>query len=194
MIETSLSKTYQKCCINPLLRFNALNRIRPVIFTCLSCFAGLAILPLLVYNLNVYAFVFLLISGFLDTLDGSFARHTNTASAKGAALDIVSDRIVECAIILGLFCVEPSSRALPAILMLGSILICVTSFLIVGIFTENNSEKSFHYSPGLIERAEAFIFFGIMILIPSTFFYLSYLFSSLVLVTAFIRMAQFLKK
>jgi phosphatidylglycerophosphate synthase len=141
-----------------------------------------------------YSFIAVLclaLSGFLDTLDGSIARHTQRASPKGAALDIISDRVVEFVIILSLFLIDPASRALPSLFMLGSVLICITSFLIVGIFTQNESQKSFHYSPGLMERAEAFIFFAAMILFPLAFPVLSALFSLLVAITALIHIFQF---
>lgn len=134
-----------------------------------------------------------MISGFLDTLDGSLARHLKIASPQGAALDIICDRITEFAIILGLYAVDPNTRALSTIMMLGSILICVTSFLVVGVFVEKSAEKSFFYSPGLIERAEAFIAFAIMILFPSLFTIVSFVFSFLVLITAAVRMHQFFR-
>lgn len=193
MIEAYFRKTYQKVCVDPLLNLRVLKKVHPHIFTYLACMTGISIVPLLSYGYSLWAFVFLLISGFLDTVDGSLARFLNISSPKGAALDIVSDRTTEFAIILGLYLVDPNSRALGAILMLGSILVCVTSFLIVGIFTEADSEKSFYYSPGLIERAEAFIAFAIMILVPSIFNPMSYLFSFLVLLTAAIRMHQFMR-
>ena len=77
--------------------------------------------------------------------------------------------------------------------MLGSVFICVTSFLIVSLFIPNTGEKSFHYSPGIIERAEAFFFFSLMILLPQYFTVLSLIFSLLVFLTAFIRIKEFSK-
>jgi phosphatidylglycerophosphate synthase len=112
-------------------------------------------------------------------------------SPVGAVWDITADRLVECTVILGLFGCDPISRAWLTALMLSSVLLCVTSFLVVGIFSRNTSEKSFHYSPGLIERAEALICWSITILWPSTYFFLSYLFTSLVCLTAVIRLWQF---
>jgi archaetidylinositol phosphate synthase len=94
----------------------------------------------------------LVLSGFLDTLDGSLARHLNKTSS-----------------------------------------ICVTTFLVVGIFTKNDSQKSFFYSPGLIERAEAFIVFSLMILLPFTFSVLAWGFIALTFLTAFLRLWQFIK-
>lgn len=152
------------------------------------------IIPLLLYSQqSISALVFLGISGFCDTLDGALARHKNLASPSGTVLDIVADRLVEWAILLGLFLYAPESRGLMTIWMLGSVLLCITTFLVVGIFQENSSEKSFHYSPGLIERAEAFIFFSLMILFPRFFTFLALLFGSLTFLTATIRVKQFIK-
>lgn len=191
MIEAHFRKNYQKLFVDPILNFRILQKISPQIITCMACILGLTIFPFLFFGYRLLPFSMLMASGFLDTVDGSLARKQKTSSSFGAALDIVSDRIVEFAILLGLYSVDPSTRALPTILMLGSIFICVTSFLVVGIFSEKHSEKSFFYSPGLIERAEAFFFFGLMILLPKSFELLSYPFSLLVFMTAFIRMNQF---
>lgn len=193
MIEATFRKMYQLICIEPLLSLKFWSKIHPHFITCMACLIGIATLPLLAFGFPNFALSCLVISGFLDTLDGSLARQQNLSSPQGAALDIICDRIVEFAIVLGLNAVDPVSRGMPALLMLGSILICVTSFLIVGIFTSNSSEKSFHYSPGLMERAEAFIAFSLMILFPSLFHLLAYLFCFLVLATAVIRMAQFFR-
>ena len=85
------------------------------------------------------------------------------------ALDISSDRLVEFAIVFGLLIIDPSTRAIPAALMLGSILVCVTTFLIVGMFTDNHTQKSFFYDVGLMERAEAFFVFCVNDYLSSTF-------------------------
>ena len=194
MIEKHFRNTYQKYCIAPYLKSPIFHTLNPLYLTYFACFFGIAIYPLLFFNFPILATLSMAISGFLDTLDGSLARHYKKTSSKGAALDIISDRIVEFAIILGLYSIDPPTRALPALWMLGSCFICVTSFLIVGMFTQNTSIKSFHYSAGLIERAEAFIFFTIMILFPPTFFITSYLFTALVLLTATVRIVQFQKQ
>jgi archaetidylinositol phosphate synthase len=191
MIDSYYRQYYQKICIEPILPF--FNQLSPQILTLAGCLSGLIVCPLLIFGFPWIAFLALLLSGFMDTLDGSLARYLKQMSAKGAALDIICDRIVEFAVILGLFFVDVNVRALPALLMLGSILLCVTSFLVVGIFTENQSTKSFFYSPGLIERSEAFIFFSILILFPSTFIVASYCFTALTCFTAFIRLREFIK-
>lgn len=191
MIDSKYSTKYKRWIVHPLIHLKVMQKVHPNVLTFGALFTGVLILPMLAFEKSLMAFLLLLTTGLLDTLDGSLARLTQLISPKGAVLDIVSDRMVESAIVLGLYFVEPSARGLPVILMLTSILICVTSFLVVGIFTENQSEKSFHYSPGLMERAEAFIFFGIMILFPISFIPLAYLFSFCVFFTGLIRVIQF---
>jgi len=191
VIDSSFRHPYERLVIHPLLRWSLVKRLSPSAITLLGTLTG-AIIPLFLYlHRPLFALLFLGLSGFFDTLDGSLARHLNCTSPKGAVLDIVSDRCVEFAIILGLYLFEPRARASLALGMLGAVFLCVTTFLVVAIFEENSSEKSFHYSPGLIERAEAFIFFVLMILFPSLFASLAILFISLTLLTACIRIRQF---
>jgi archaetidylinositol phosphate synthase len=192
MIDSYYRQAYQKVCVEPILPF--FNRLSPQTLTLSSCLLGLIVCPLVIFDFPWIAFLALLLSGFLDTLDGSLARYLNLVSSKGAALDIVCDRIVEFAVSIGLFFVDANARAFPSLIMLGSILLCITTFLVVGIFVENQSMKSFFYSPGLIERGEAFIFFSIMILFPSTFMVAAYLFSALTFFTAIFRLWEFMKR
>ncbi len=190
MIEPYIRPLYQELLGNPLARLLG-RRLSPNKITVLGILTGVGIVPALFYDQPMLALILLVLSGLLDTLDGTVARLFYQPSPYGTALDIVGDRLVEFAIMLGLFLVSPEARSLDVLLMLGSILICVTSFLVVGIFSENSSHKGFHYSPGLMERPEAFIFFAAMILFPTSFHTLALLFSSLVGLTAFIRMVEF---
>ena len=165
----------------------------PWVITVLAGVLGIVIIPMLALGHPVLATVFLLLSGYCDSLDGTLARHSNLQSDFGSVLDIVTDRLVEFCVVFGLFLVAPETRGLWCMLMLGSILLCVTSFLVVGIFTPDNDNdgKSFHYSPGLMERAEAFVFFILMIWLPGYFAFLALVFSVLVLWTAGVRVRQF---
>ncbi len=189
MIDSYGRAFYQKLIIDPFLP--AFSFLGPSTITFFALMAGISVLPLLVIEYPITAFFMLLFSGFLDTLDGSIARFKNQTTPFGTAFDIIGDRIVEFSVILGLYFYHPEARALSCLLMLGSILVCITSFLVVGIFTQNKTEKSFHYSAGIIERAEAFIFFSIMILFPASFFIVSSLFIALVCLTTLIRLWQF---
>ncbi len=194
MIDSTYRSIYQKYFIDPLLICPVAKWLSPMKVTAMGLFFGLCVAPLLIFHWDRCAIICLLISGYFDTLDGSLARHQNTHSPLGAVFDIICDRLVELAVLFGLFMAHFETRALPSFLMLGSVLLCVTSFLVVGIFSENQSTKSFHYSPGLIERTEAFAFWIAMILWPQAFFTLSYLFAGLVFLTTAIRISQFAKQ
>ncbi|CAM2843168.1 CDP-alcohol phosphatidyltransferase family protein [Legionella worsleiensis] len=192
MLEQTLRHHYQRILVDPLLS-RLSNRITPLALTGLSGLLGLLCVPCLLLQKPFLAISSLLLSGYLDTLDGSLARFQGKSSDFGSAMDIIVDRIVEFAVILAFYLSNPIHNGLPALLMSGSILLCITSFLVVGIFTNNTTHKSFHYSPGLMERAEAFIFFIVMILCPEYFNPLAGLFCILVCFTAFLRMLEFKK-
>ncbi|MCY3974171.1 MAG: CDP-alcohol phosphatidyltransferase family protein [Simkaniaceae bacterium] len=191
MLDSFGRALYQKYVIDPLLRlFFTKRRLSPSALTTIGLLFGLLTPCFLALHMPFSACLALLLSGFFDTLDGSVARQQGTGSERGALFDILSDRIVESAVITGFYLYDPE-RALLCLLMFASTLLCITSFLTVGIFTENLSEKSFHYSPGLIERTEAFLFFVSIILFPSLFPPLASLFILLVFHTGVDRARKF---
>jgi len=190
MLERTVRPLFQKFFVDPPVRLLLPLRLNPDLLTTAGAGLGLAAAPLLYLKLSWAALCALAVSGYLDALDGSYARALGVSSEKGSALDIVSDRAVEFSVVLGLYLYAPA-RALPCIVMLGSMLLCITSFLVVGIFEKNETLKSFHYSEGLMERAEAFVFFGLMMLWPAAFTPLAWLFSALVFYTAAARLAEF---
>jgi len=192
MIETYCRPLYQKLLVKPIGKFAA-HYCSANCITILSLLIGICVPFALLFIHHILAVVLLLISGYLDTLDGTVARMRNDTSNIGCVFDIVTDRVVEFGAVLGLFFIAPQTRGLYCILMLGSILICVTSFLVVGVFTEkDDNDKSFFYSVGLMERAEAFIFFIAMIFIPSWFAELAIIFIILVTGTGVYRVYEFI--
>ncbi len=195
MLENYIRRPYQKILVDPVARVLCRQKsITPTTLTFLGGLAGLTVIPLLYTGQTMIAILLVLFSGYLDTVDGTLARLSNKTSSVGCILDITCDRLVEFAIILGLFLVAPGDRGFFSLLMLGAVLFCVTSFLVVGIFSDNETDKSFHYSPGLMERAEAFIFFIAMILFPDFFTPLALAFSVLVFWTGTLRIKQFAKQ
>lgn len=190
MLEQNLRHHYQKWFVDPIAKAFQ-HHINPLYITILSGLLGLLVIPALYCSKIALALLLLVASGYLDTLDGTVARQTKTSSAFGSAMDIVTDRLVEISAVIGLWLVDPIHRGLLSLLMLASMLLCITSFLVVGIFTSNDSHKGFHYSPGIMERAEAFIFFILMMLLPIYFVPLSILFIILVMLTTAIRLIEF---
>lgn len=102
------------------------------------------------------------LSGAIDAADGTLARLTRP-SALGAILDITLDRVVEIAMILAIASRFPDAR-FELVLLSGIIAIAMSLFLSIGAAVTNLSVKSFHYSPGLGERTEAFICLSLMVL------------------------------
>ncbi|WP_058512655.1 CDP-alcohol phosphatidyltransferase family protein [Legionella santicrucis] len=190
MIEQHVREHYQQIFVNPIAN-HLPYFITPNQITLLSGILGLLIFPALLFHQEFLAICLLLLSGYCDTLDGTVARFSQQTSNWGSVLDIMIDRLVELVVVLALWCVAPLERGLWCLLMLGSMLLCITSFLVVGIFSENHSQKSFHYSPGLMERAEAFSFFIAMMVWPHAFVFLAFLFTLLVTFTAIVRLRDF---
>ena len=193
MIDTLLLPHYQRW-LSPILNKLSLNRrVTPDKITGAAITLGLFSALALSFKLNLIAFILLIFSGLCDILDGALARAQNTQNQWGTVLDIMGDRIVECAIIIGLYAYAPDTRALLCLLMLISNLICLSSFFVVGILTPNLSQKSFHYSKGLIERFECFLLFFVMIVFPNAFLVVSLIYILMVVATAIIRLYQFYK-
>ena len=193
MIEQSIRPLYQRMLVNLPAQWIS-GRVHANSITLLSGLLGLLILPSMLLGWVTIAVVLLLLSGYCDTLDGTVARMQPHSSAWGSVLDIFTDRLVEFCVILSLWAIDPYGRSLSVILMLGSVLMCITSFLVVGIFSENKSHKGFHYSVGLMERAETFMFFIAMMYWPKAFTTLAALFCVLVMWTTLIRLREFYKQ
>jgi archaetidylinositol phosphate synthase len=190
MIEQGVRRYYQRLLVDPLA-IQLKNKIQPNTITWLSGLFGVLVIPALLFHQVILAISLLLLSGYLDTLDGTLARFTQHSTTWGSVLDIMMDRLVEFSAVFALCLVNPTHRALWCFLMLASMLFCITSFLVVGIFVANDSQKSFHYSPGIMERAEAFVFYIAMMCWPNAFVGMALLFSLLVVLTAVIRLVQF---
>jgi archaetidylinositol phosphate synthase len=191
MLDTYARSSVQGLLFRPVAAVLVRLSVSHHLVTLGALVVGVAIAPLLAFGFPYLAVGCLLLSGYLDAIDGSMARLTAQESPAGCLFDIISDRIVEAAIIVGLYWVDPAGRSLLCLLMMASVLLCISSFLGVGVFSENSGEKSFHYSPGLMERTEAFLFFGSMILFPGLFGPLAALFVALVGFTAIWRVREF---
>lgn len=195
MLEPYVRPTFHQYIVEPLLNIRVLRRyLSPNGCTFAAAITGGSVALALFYQQIIIAISLLLFSGLLDIIDGALARQQNKTTALGTIFDIMSDRFVECSVILGLLLQAPQERGLACCVMMGSILLCVSSFLVVGIFSENQTKKSFYYSPGLIERFEAFLFFIAMMLNPAFFQPIACLFSVLVLYTTVTRINEFAKQ
>ena len=189
MLERKFRGVYQAVLVAPILKLCS-DKLSPNKVTIFSGVAGILVIPALVTGHLWLAVFFLLLSGYFDTLDGSLARLQDKTTQIGSALDIVMDRFVEWVVVFAFYLVD-GNRAVLCFFMLAANTICITSFLVVGIFVQQNSHKSFFYHEGLMERAEAFIFFILMILFPDSFTILAVIYIFLVFLTAFLHLRFF---
>lgn len=188
MLESLCREPVERLIVTPVLPFLK-SRVTAMQLTLCALFSGSFAALMIAAHLPIVACVFLCFSGYLDMLDGALARYTKSSSDLGSVFDIVSDRTVEALVVLGFYLAGYSP--LWVLLILVSSYLCVASFLVVAIFSSNQSAKGFHYSRGLIERAEAFLFFLLMILLPSVFVWLAAIYTVLVLYTTAWRLVEF---
>ena len=190
MIEQYCRAAYQRLLVDPIINALPAN-IQPITISYCAGLIGLLLIPLMYYHHGVLAIFLLCLSGYLDTLDGSYARLHKKTSDWGCVIDIIMDRIVELSAVIGIWCIDPAHRGLLCLCLISTMCLCITSFLVVGIFTDENATKSFYYSPGLIERAEFGLFIFAMILLPDYFTAISATLCFLMAFTTIKRLAEF---
>jgi len=103
----------------------------------------------------------LAISAAMDALDGTIARETAQPTLRGGVSDLIADRIVESAVIIGIALPYPILY-LPALVLVASWYINITVFLAVGAALERRGPKLIEYPPGILERTEALLFFAVL--------------------------------
>ena len=184
--------THARKYVNPIIELGAefllKLKLTPNNVTILALLLGVSTSIFLYFDMQIIAVTLLWVSGYLDAVDGAMARRSNSSSSFGTLLDIVSDRIVEVSIVLvlGLKFVDVRYNL---IVLTVCILMSMTIFLTVGALSEKKGVKSFYYQAGVAERSEGFIFFSLMILIPS-YLIITNIFSILIIITAIQRFLE----
>lgn len=150
--------------------------------TILALFIGVSSGIFTYFGYTYIGILVLWLSGYLDAVDGTIARETNSSSAFGTIMDITFDRMVEASVIVG---VASRYRELSysAMLLSISIIITMTIFLTTGSLTDKKSEKSFYYQAGLAERTEGFIMFSLIILLKDRAEIMIYIFTIMIIIT-----------
>ena len=185
--------THARKYVNPIIELGAKFllklKLTPNNVTILALLLGIATSIFLYFDMQIIAVILLWVSGYLDAVDGAMARRSNSSSSFGTLLDIVLDRIVEVSIVLvlGLKFVDVRYNL---IVLTVCILMSMTIFLTVGALSEKKGVKSFYYQAGVAERSEGFIFFSLMILIPSYLGIITNIFSILIIITAIQRFLE----
>ncbi len=152
----------------------------PNMITFFAFLAGLISCLFICCHCFLLALCFLLLSGLFDILDGTVARLTNNSQKIGAYIDLISDRMVEALVIIGLAIAWPQ-YSFAYILFLIALLFHFSTFLAAGALLENTGTKGIHFEYSFIERAEAFIVFCFLLLFPTWINYLLIPFSLLII-------------
>jgi phosphatidylglycerophosphate synthase len=132
--------------------------------TLISLFMAFLFFYEMVAGSYVAAIVFLILSIFIDALDGHLARAKGTDSVDGAYLDTIIDRYVEFIIYLSFLFI-----ALPKIIIAPElwITLCIFGSLMTTYAKSAFTEKTLkNFSGGLLERAERMliIIIGVILL------------------------------
>ncbi|SMP66361.1 CDP-alcohol phosphatidyltransferase family protein [Anoxynatronum buryatiense] len=192
MIDTRLHHRVQ-----PLFDQTGKNLCRagftPVQITLAACVTGLAAGFFISRQWMMMALVLLWLSGIMDVLDGTVARLSGRVSATGALMDLILDRMVEAAVILGFYAVAPE-HALAHLLFFVGVIFNFSTFLAAGALFPNRGGKSMHYDPGILERTETFLLFTGMILWPAGQFGLLMVFNALMFVTGILRFYRLIRQ
>lgn len=141
------------------------------------------------FGQSLLAVALLWLSGLLDVLDGSVARLSNSSSAFGGFMDLIFDRTVETVVIISYGLVYPDSL-LALVVLLSSIVFCISIFLSVGAIAEKRGMKEFYHQAGVTERTETFIFFTLFFLFPGFRIFWIFLFAGLTYFTGLQRFIE----
>ena len=192
--KTKLNQTLEKFVRKLLFKRISANQLTIVGF-CIGILSALSIFfsGQLIWELEliISAVVLMLISFFFDTLDGALAR-LKEPTIFGGILDIFCDRAVEITIIISIVSTNPIALLWPGLFSLASIVLCISMFLLVGGAVEGENlegkKKVLYYRHSLMERSETLIFLFLMIVLIPWRYIILWIFFSLVLITALIRL------
>ena len=154
---------------------------------------GLLAAALIVVGWSGLALIPLLAGRVADGLDGAVARATRTTDF-GGYLDIVADFAFYGAIPLAFVFQNPALNGAAGAFLLASFYVNGTSFLGFAILAEKRGMetqaqgvKSLYYSNGILEGTETIVFFVLLCLFPAYFNVMAWLFGTLCLATAILR-------
>jgi phosphatidylglycerophosphate synthase len=154
---------------------------------------GMLAVPLLWLNWLTLALICVLLNRFADGLDGALARQTQATDA-GGFLDISLDFIFYQAVVLGFALAFPQVW-LPAMVLMFTFVLTGVTFLAFAVMAERHQlstmaypNKSIYYLGGLAEGTETILFFVVILIWPTSFAILAWLFAALCFVTAVIRL------
>jgi phosphatidylglycerophosphate synthase len=148
--------------------------------------------PAIAFGIYWAGLFFLIANRLADGLDGTVARISGPTD-RGAFLDIALDFVFYAVFPLG-FAIASPTNALPAAVLIAAFVGTGSSFLAYAAIAAKRGEtadafptKGIYYLGGLTEGFETITLFILMVLWPSLFPLLAYLFSAACVVTTLLR-------
>lgn len=132
------------------------------------------------------------LSGLLDVMDGTVARLTGSSSMTGAYMDLILDRMVEAAVILGFAWLLPGN-SFAYLLFFVSVIFNFSTFVVAGALFKNTGRKSMHYDVGMAERTETFIVFTMMAIFSQYLFHILMVFNLIIFITGIQRFLKVIR-
>jgi phosphatidylglycerophosphate synthase len=163
--------------------------------TALGFALGMAAAALIASELYWPALGVLLVSRFLDGLDGAIARQTRLTDL-GGYLDITLDFIVYASVVFAFALADPERNALAAAFLTTSFMAPASTFLAYAIFaakhglsTEIRGSKSLYYLGGLTEGTETILTLCLMCAFPEWFAVIAVVYAIMCWITGGTRIA-----
>ncbi len=191
MIDSKLRKKVQPAFDQAAMLLQK-TRITPNQLTVFAFITGIIAGGAIGFNFYLVGVILLWLSGLFDVLDGTLARIQQKSSKIGAYMDLIFDRLVEAAVILGFYCSAPEHTMAYLIFFVGA-MFNFTTFLVAGVLFNNNGNKSMHYDIGIVERTETFIFFTLMILFRVYIFPILMIFNAIMILTGCLRFYRIIR-
>ena len=137
----------------------------------------------------------LVVSRFLDGLDGAIARQTQLTDL-GGYLDITLDFIVYASVVFAVALADPARNALAAAFLTTSFMAPAATFLAYAVFaakrgitTEIRGSKSLYYLGGLTEGTETIVTLCLMCAFPDWFAVIAVIYGIMCWITGGTRIA-----
>lgn len=190
MIETYLGRSVRVLC-NEIGRYSK-GAFNPNSITFLGFIIGVASGISIACNFSTVGVVLLWISGFCDVMDGTVARLSGKVSSLGSYFDLIADRMVESALMVG-FCVAYPQSSLYCIFFMVALLFHFSTFLVAGALFPNSGHKSMHYDKSMVERVDAFIIFSMLAFFPEYIVYILMPLNAFIIVDGILRFIRVVK-
>ncbi|MDF2548521.1 MAG: CDP-alcohol phosphatidyltransferase [Anaerosolibacter sp.] len=166
-------------------------QLRPNVITWIAFGVGILASVSVAIEWMIPSILLLWLSGLLDVLDGTVARLTRSSSRGGAYMDLILDRMVEAAYILGLAYRFPQGYY-AYLLFYVAVIFNFTTFIVAGALFQNNGAKSMHYDVGIAERTETFLVFTLLALFPTNIYLILMIFNAVIFITGMVRFKRVL--